>query len=185
MKRSLTLSVVALICLMLAWCTAQLTRPWLFLPADRMVVFVSEDCGISRDVVSSAAASEVVRRALTVVPVDAEDTPRRAVACGLSIANLRESAPWFTLFSDAWLCEQLVRDAAPIHRAAFTGVPAYMMDGEAASFERVDAELSKYDLVRRRGMILRQALIDDMRGREQVQAPEGELHAVYGQSIGF
>lgn len=186
MKRSVIVLMCVVTGLLMAWCTAQLVRPWLFLPSDGVVALVSEGCGISRNVVMSAAASEEVRRAIVVVPVDSEDTSRRAETCGFAISAIRDRAPWFSLLSDQWLCEQLVRDAARYHHARFTGVPGYVMDGVPVSLERVDAELSKRELVRRHGLILRQALIDEMRGATpKVDEEAGGLGAVYGQDIGF
>lgn len=186
MKAAVTMVAVAAAGLLLAWCTSQLVRPWLFLPTDRIIALVSEDCGISQNVVMSAAASEEVRRALVVVPVDSEDTPRRTEACALAISSVRERAPWFTLFSEPWLCEQLVRDAARYHHVTFTGVPGYMVNGAPVSAERVGLELSRKGLVFNHGLILRQTLVDEVRGTipRENEKVDG-LRTVYGQDIGF
>lgn len=186
MKAAITIVVVVAAGLLMAWCTSQLVRPWLFLPTDRIVALVSEGCGISQNVVMSAVASEEVRRALVVVPVDSEDTPGRTEACALAISAIRERAPWFTLFSEPWLCEQLVRDAARYHHVTFTGVPGYMMNGAPVSADRVSVELSRKGLVFNHGLILRQALIDEMKGTiPRDNEKVGDLRTVYGQDIGF
>jgi hypothetical protein len=183
MKRTI---IIAALGLLAAWCTAQMLRPWLFLPADKIVALVSERCGISQELVVSVMAAEEVRRAVVVVPVDSMDTPRRAETCSLSISLLRDRAPWFSLFSDQWICEQLVRDAARYHHSAFTGVPGYMIGGVPVTSTRVDAALSEQGLVRRRGVILREALVEEMiETKPHVEKLLGEPRAVYGQDIGF
>lgn len=133
-------------------------RPWSFIDDDMAVALVSENCSISHEVVGSAGAFPEVRQVVLTVPIDvdatAADSEFRAAACEDVVVHVRDRAPWLYLAPSDWLCEQLVYDAARVHREHFVGVPAYVTAGRPLGSEALDERLDYHALTRRRGLIV-------------------------------